>query len=165
MESVDKSVLIDKKFAETSTEKRKAITNRVIQIGSSLGINFAWGGKIGNSRDAHRLIYLSEGKEPVVRNALVEGLFQANHEREMDISDKELLRGIAVDAGIEAAEVDAWLATDEGGAVVDEEAARSRTETTGVPAFFVQGLGRIDGAQDVSEFMEVFIRIKETSSS
>ena len=145
-----------------SAERVAAMTQRVTQIGHSVGIDFKPGGKIGSTRDAHRFIHLAQTtKSPDVQNALVEKLFEAFHELEKDISSKEVLRGLAVDAGISELEVDEWLDSDLGGDTVDAEALASRREGSGVPRFIVQGAHRVSGAQDSQEFLEIFVKVKE----
>jgi predicted DsbA family dithiol-disulfide isomerase len=146
-----------------SEEKKAAITQRVNQVGQSVGIEFRYGGKIGSTRDAHRLIYLSQSKGIGVQDMLVEGLFEAFHELERDISDCGVLREIAVDAGLVGEEVDECLSTDMGGEVVDEEAKRNRerVNNSGVPYFIIQGIHVVDGAQDFQEFFEAFVKVKE----
>ena len=100
-----------------------------------------------------------------MQDALVEKLFEAYHELGKDISAQDVLREIAVDAGLDGPEVDEWLGSDLGGKIVDDEAAENRKSvTTGVPTFLVQGVHRVDGAQDLQEFLETFIKVKEGES-
>lgn len=125
---------------------------------------FRNGGKIGSTRDAHRLIHLSktQSKPAEIKDALAEKLFEAYPEQEKDISERGVLRGIATDAGLNAVQVDEWLTSDEGGIEVDEEAANNREVVKeGVPHFIIQGVHRVDGAQDVQDFLEVFAKIQE----
>lgn len=135
---------------------------RLTQIGHSVGIDFKSGGKIGSTRDAHRLTHLSQIKSPEVQDALVEKLFEAYHELEKDISSPNVLREIAVDAGLNGSEVGEWLNSNLGGDTVDTEALKNREiGISGVPMFIIQGVHRIDGARDVQEFLEVFTKVKE----
>lgn len=160
---MDKAELADIKLAEWSAERRAAGTKRMLQAGKSVGISFKWGGKIGSTRDAHRLMYLSRSKSPQVQRAIVDGLYAAYHELEKDISTKDVLREISVKAGLEASEVDNWLDSDIGADSVDEEArqVRERIAGSGVPTYFIRGVHRVDGAQDMSDFMDAFIKVKE----
>ena len=145
-----------------SAERVAAMTQHLTQIGNSVGINFKPGGKIGSTRDAHRLIHLTQTtKSPAVQDALVEKLFEAFHELEKDISSKEVLREIAVDAGLGGPEVEEWLDSDLGGDTVDAEALASRRDGSGVPRFIIQGVHRVSGAQDSQEFLEIFVNVKE----
>ncbi|KAF2095929.1 putative thioredoxin [Rhizodiscina lignyota] len=160
--SVDKSELMDTRLSGMSPEQRAALIQRMDQIGRSVGIDFKGGGKIGSTRDAHRLIHLCQAKSAEVQNDLVERLFQAYHELEKDISDRDVLHKIATDAGVNTVEVDEWLASDLGADVVDDEAQKNRdTEASGVPTFIIQGVHRLEGAQDPSDLMEIFVKVKE----
>ena len=160
--SVDKRELAEIKLGGMSSEKVTAMTQRVNQIGRSVGINFSSGGKIGSTRDAHRLVHLSQSKSPDVQDALVNKVFEAYHELEKDISSQDVLGEIARDAGLDGSEVDEWLNSSVGGDLVDAKAESNRKlVTSGVPTFIIQGKHRVDGAQDVEEFLETFIKVKE----
>lgn len=168
-------------------QQKDALERRISQIGRSVGINFRSGGKIGSTRAAHHLIHLAQmvGRGGgSVTNELVGRLFEAYHELELDVSAREVLRRIAVDAGIDQVDVDACLdfcfdsdspastssfessvlTTDEAGnpeSIVDKQARENRQRTnTGVPLFIIQGEYRVDGAQDLMEFVEIFGRIR-----
>jgi predicted DsbA family dithiol-disulfide isomerase len=148
-----------------SSEQVTAMTLRVTQIGRSVGINFKSGGKIGSTRDAHRLIRLSQTKSSNVQKALVDKLFEAYHELEKDISSQHVLREIAIDAGLDGPDVDECLNSSLGGDGVDDEALKNREMVnSGVPTFIIQGVHRVDGAQDPQEFLEIFIKVKEGES-
>ena len=135
---------------------------RMDQIGHSVGIDFKSGGKIGSTRDAHRLIYLSQTKSLQAQDALVEKLFEAYHELEKDISSTGVLRELAVDVGLNDLEVGDWLNSSIGGETVDTEALKNRERgISGVPMFIIQGVHRVGGAGDVQEFLEIFIKVKE----
>jgi predicted DsbA family dithiol-disulfide isomerase len=160
--AVEKSEVRKIKFEGVSTEKMAAMSSRIEQIGRSLGINFKHEGKIGPTRDAHRLILLSESKGHDVTDALVENIFEAYHELERDISNREVLKELAVRAGLDALEVDEWLVSDAGGEQTDRDARANRDiVNSGVPHFIVQGENLIDGAQDPGDFLEVFIKVRD----
>ncbi|KAI0430194.1 DSBA-like thioredoxin domain-containing protein [Xylaria sp. FL1042] len=162
--SVEKSELAKIKLADWSEEKKAAAMNRVEQAGRAMGIHFKHGGKIGpHTRDAHRLVYLSRGKSAELTNALVEKIFEAYHELEKDISSPDVLREIALEAGLGKCEVDEWLNSSAAADSVDEEAKVFREKVTGsgVPSYFIQDVYRLDGAQDADNFMEIFVRLKE----
>ncbi|KAI0458687.1 DSBA-like thioredoxin domain-containing protein [Xylaria acuta] len=159
--SVEKSELAKVKLADWSEEKKAAATKRVEQAGRAVGIHFKHGGMIGpHTRDAHRLVYLSRSKSPEITYALVERIFEAYHELEKDISSLDVLREIALEAGMDKAEVGEWLSSDAAADRVDEEAKAFREKVTGygVPSYFIQGL---EGAQDADDFMEAFVKVKE----
>ncbi|UPK96070.1 hypothetical protein LCI18_007005 [Fusarium solani-melongenae] len=159
--SVDKSEVADMKLADMTTEQREKLYRRMNQIGRSVGINFKSGGKVGDTRFAHSLVRLASTKEPEVLNVVVEGIFQAYHELEKDISAKEVLREIAMNSGIAAAEADELLDSEEQVKAVNDEAEKNKEFLvgTGVPNYTVQR-ERLDGQPDVEDFMEAFIKVK-----
>ncbi|OJJ32667.1 hypothetical protein ASPWEDRAFT_42681 [Aspergillus wentii DTO 134E9] len=163
-DSIEKSELAEKKLAGMRPEQRTALTQRMSQLGRSVGINFKWGGRIGSTRDAHRLIHLSQTKSEDITNALVEKLFEAYHELERDISSRELLFEIAVDAGLDASEVEEYL-NGSGSSTVDEEAQKNKETFGSVPVFIIQGIRRLEGAQESTDFMEIFAQVKDSGSS
>ena len=162
-ESVDKRALVEEKLSGMRDEQREKLFRRMDQIGGSVGISFSGGGKIGDTRQAHRLVHLSQDKSAEVRKLLVEKIYGAYHELEKDISKKEVLCELAVEAGLDAEEVDGWLGSDRDGDLVDEEAQKNRdlVAGSGVPFYVIQGEHKIDGAQDAQDFMEVFVAVKE----
>lgn len=171
--SVDKSELTKTRLASWSPEKVAAARNRVEQAGRSVGIEFSWGGKIGSTRLAHTLTHLAQTRiqegqmgSVQVRDKLVEGIFRAFHTLEMDVSDAKVLRGIATDAGLDEDEVDKCFNSDEAGKNIDAEAAKNRNVTSaGVPYFIIQGEHIVDGAQDLQEFVEAFIKVRESEDA
>lgn len=161
---MEKSELAKVKLADWSEEKKAAATRRVEQAGRAVGIPFKHGGLIGpHTRDAHRLAYLSRSQPPEITNLLVEKIFEAYHELEKDISSFDVLSGIALEAGLEGVDVDQWRNSSIAADDVDEEATvfREKVAGAGVPCYFIQGHHRLEGARDVDEFMEVFVKIKE----
>jgi predicted DsbA family dithiol-disulfide isomerase len=160
---MDKSEVADIKLKGMSAEKRAALTQRMNQLGLSVGIGFKSGGKIGSTRCAHVLIHLSQTRSPEIQDTVVEKLFEAYHELEKDISSLEILGEIAISAGLDGSEVEDLLRSNAGETQVDEEARKNREiATSGVPLFIIQGEHQINGAQDPSEFMEAFIKAKES---
>ncbi|KAL2814881.1 thioredoxin-like protein [Aspergillus cavernicola] len=164
--SVPKSDLVDERLGHMTPEQQTALFNRMNQIGRGVGIYFKGGGLMGAStRDAHRLVYLArvEGVEGLVQGALVEGILRAYHEMERDISERNVLVDVAVQAGLARERVLEWLDSDLGGDVVDDQAWRNKDEGkgAGVPRYVVQGGHRLDGVQDESDFIQLLAEIKE----
>lgn len=189
---MEKSELAKIKLSHMTEQQKDALEKRVNQIGRSVDIHFKSGGKIGSTRAAHHLIHLSQtAGGHVATNELMRKLFEAYHELEMDISARDVLRQIALEAGIglNPADVDACLdfcfdsspsastssfassvlTTDETGnpeSVVDKRARENRQRTsTGVPLFIIQGEYRVDGAQDLMEFVEIFGKIRQSTDT
>lgn len=82
------------------------------------------------------------------------------------ISLADVLKDLAVNAGIDVVlEVDEWLGSDLEADVVDEEARRNKEMVgSGVPSFIIQGVHRIDGAGDPTEFIEALAKVKEAEA-
>ncbi|CAM1511840.1 Fc.00g093530.m01.CDS01 [Cosmosporella sp. VM-42] len=165
--SVGKSEVADVKLKDLGPEQRTKLYERMDQIGRAVGINFEPGGKVGDTRHAHRLVHLSRTKAREVQNSLVEKIFEAYHELEKDISNKEILRELATESGLDVAEVDEWLNSDMDESIVDKEEQENREAVadTGVPTYVIQGVHQVDGAKDIEDFMEMFIKVKEGNVS
>ncbi|KAK2055260.1 DSBA-like thioredoxin domain-containing protein [Colletotrichum caudatum] len=167
-QSVDKSLLAETKLGDMSPGRRAALTQRVEQVGRSVGVSFKWGGKIGpETRDAHRLVGIGGAKGPEVADALVDRLFEAYHELERDISEIEVLRDITVDAGLDPVVAECLIEPGSAFKEVDSEEEKGREVSGGavVLVFVVQGVHPIEGSQDIPAFYEAFVQAKEAESS
>jgi predicted DsbA family dithiol-disulfide isomerase len=139
-----------------------ALSNRLRNIGAQEGINFSFAGKLGNTRDSHRLIHLGKTKGNEVENRIVIELFRDYFEGMGDITSFETLIRVGVKAGIEEEEVRAWLESGRGGEEVDAEVVEAREKGIhGVPHYIIQGKYEVGGGQDPQAFMEVFAQVKE----
>lgn len=162
--AVDKQAFYDAKFG--SKKKASVILGRLVDVGKDSGINFSFGGKIGNTRDSHRLVELAKTKGSDMQTRVVEELFKSYFEEEGDITNHDVLREAAVRAGLEEAEVKSWLESDKGGEAVDHEVSEAQQRgVSGVPNFVLQGKYEIGGAQDAEAFVKVFERVKEMEAS
>lgn len=164
---IDKRVFYDSKFGSSAQAAR--VFQNLETIGKSVGINFRFGGRIGNTRNSHRLIQLagrpSSGEEGAeIQNRVVDQLFAAYFENEEDITDRDVLCACAVRAGLPEEQVRQWLeeGSNVGGDVVDREVEEARARgVSGVPNFTLQGKHSIGGAQDPEAFVKIFEKIKE----
>jgi len=96
-----------------------------------------------------------------VQTRVVEELFRAYFEQERDITSHDVLQDAGVKAGLDDAEVKAWLGSEKGGEEVDREVAEAQMRgVSGVPNFTLQGKYEIGGAQDAEAFVKVFERVK-----
>jgi len=130
--------------AERSAELDRNMTG----IGREVGIDFAFGRmqRTPNTRLAHRLIW--EAGRQGRQNEIVNRLFRAYFEEALDIGSKEVLTGLAAEAGLEAEGVAGALASEESlQAVVEMEQQGYRMGIQGVPFFIVLGKYGISGAQ------------------
>jgi predicted DsbA family dithiol-disulfide isomerase len=148
------------------------------RLGLPDGIQFRFGGWIGNTMRAHQLILWSElhdGQQGSnssssrsatnTTSAVVEAIFRAHFEDERDISNVETLLQIAEQAspGLDVGRVRAWLETGQGVAEIERMAEQAREEgIRGVP-YFQMGDGgmTLNGAQDVEEFFRSLVAYKE----
>jgi predicted DsbA family dithiol-disulfide isomerase len=157
---VDKQKYYEDKFGGGPVIK--AMQERLSGIGKQNGIHFKFGGKIGNTRDSHRLIQLAKTKGPEAQTKVIEQLFERYFENEQDITSLDTLKEAGVAAGLPHAEVDSWLNGESGGPEVDREVAEARRNmVTGVPNFVLQDKYEVQGAQDAAGFKMLFEKIKE----
>ncbi|KAI2616866.1 DSBA oxidoreductase [Hypoxylon sp. NC1633] len=143
-------------------DRLAAMQQRLTLMGREEGIAFGFNGKIGNTRDSHRLIQLGKTKGPDTENRVVLELFKSYFEADGDITSHDTLLAAAEKAGLDKDEVKDWLETGKGGKEVDKEVDEAYAKGIhGVPHFTIQGKYDVDGAQDPQAFLEVFARAKE----
>lgn len=100
----------------------------------------------GNTRDAHRLLQLA--RERSRQPELVEGLHRAYFTEQRSVFEHAALTGLAVDAGLDRAEVEQVLAGNDYDEVVTEEEATAHSlGANGVPFFVIDRRYGISGAQ------------------
>jgi predicted DsbA family dithiol-disulfide isomerase len=111
------------------------------------GLDFHMDGlRSGNTRDAHRLLHLAKarGRQP----ELVERLHRAYFSEQRSIFDRDSLRDLAVEAGLDSLEVVNVLDSDsyDDDVATDEATARA-LGASGVPFFVIDRRYGISGAQ------------------
>ncbi|KAI0380461.1 DSBA oxidoreductase [Hypomontagnella monticulosa] len=154
--------LTERMIQRFGAERLAAMQQRLTLMGREEGINFGFGGKIGNTRDSHRLIQLGKTKGNDVENRVVLELFKSYFENDGDITPHDTLIAAAEKAGVDRAEAKDWLETGKGGKEVDEEVEEAYAKDIhGVPHFTIQGKYDVGGAQDPSAFLEAFASAKE----
>ncbi|KAI0487110.1 DSBA-like thioredoxin domain-containing protein [Xylaria cf. heliscus] len=146
-------------------ERLEMIHQRLTMIGQNEGINFAFAGRVGNTRDSHRLIQLGKTKGNDVENRVVTELFKTYFEGDGDITSHATLIAAGEKAGLVPSEIKEWLDTGKGGAEVDQEVQEAYADgVSGVPNITIQGTHNIGGAQDAEVLMAAFAKIKEASN-
>ncbi|KAL2846180.1 thioredoxin-like protein [Aspergillus pseudoustus] len=160
------SVLVHDRMSRRMTGSQITATQtRLKRAGRGVGIDFAFGGYIGSSRLAHRLLYFAGREEGNAQTQcrLAEVLFRYQFELERDISQLDVVVAAAVEVGIGKEAVEGFLVGDEGIREVAEEARQAREEraVSGVPYFVIAGEKSFDGAGDLSEFFEAFVAARE----
>ncbi|KAG9523029.1 thioredoxin-like protein, partial [Aureobasidium melanogenum] len=177
-QSRDKQTIYVEKFGE---QRVKMMQARLSEIGHELGINFAYGGKAGNTRDSHRLVQLAKTKGEETQTRVMEKLFNAYFELNDDITDHAVLTKAGVSGGLEEQEVKEWLESDKGGPEVDREVAAAQRRfisgkfsgfkdirsclltpaALGVPNFTFNNMYEVGGAEEPATFLQVFNEIKK----
>ncbi|GAB7350978.1 hypothetical protein MBLNU459_g1475t1 [Dothideomycetes sp. NU459] len=162
-QSVDKQQMYERKFGAQRTQMMQV---RLAQIGKQVGIDFAFGGRTGNTRDSHRLIQLAKTKGERAQTRVVEQLFKAYFETERDITDHRVLLEAAVAGGLDETEAKQWLDSDKGGPEVDREVSSAQRKfISGVPNFTVNGKYEVQGAEEPAAFLDIFQRIKASGDA
>ena len=111
----------------------------------------------GNTFAAHRLLHLA--RERGVQDALKERLDRATFTEGSPASDPAALADLAVEVGLDRAEVEQVLASDRyAEAVRADEAQAAAFGITGVPFFVVAGRYGVSGAQPADLLLQVLER-------
>lgn len=151
--------------ARFGEERIRAMFPNLTRVGREEGIDFSYGGHIGNTFDSHRLIWKAreEGGSDL-QDQVVESLFKAYFEEEKSMGDWSVLRECAERAGMKTA---GSVLSEEGGgdvgrAEVEGEMREYRVgyRATGVPLFVVDGKYALSGAQPPEAFLELFARLR-----
>jgi len=124
-----------------------AANARLTDLAAAEGLSFHLdAARGGNTFDAHRLLHLAA--ERGVQDAVKERFMRAYFTEGEPIGDHETLTRLAIDAGLDEADVKAALTSDEYAADVrnDEEQAAAYG-ISGVPFFVIDGRYGVSGAQ------------------
>jgi predicted DsbA family dithiol-disulfide isomerase len=135
---------------------RKGTYERVAAVGATLGIPYAFD-RITvqpNTLNAHRLLAYAEraGRQDEVAEALFRAYFTAG----ADLTDLSRLAAIAGEAGLDSAQVAAYLAGDEDRAEVlrADNDARNSGMVDGVPFFIFNHKVGVPGAQESAVLLD-----------
>jgi len=161
-QGIEKQAYFQQRFGP---ERTVMMQSRLSAIGKSVDINFKFGGKTGNTRDSHRLVQLGKTHGPEKQTRVIEELFKGYFENEKDITSREVLTQAGLDAGLDSAEVEGWLASDKGGPEVDREVQQAKSKfISGVPFFTINDRYHLEGAEDPSAFLEIFETISDSNN-
>lgn len=150
-------------------DRLEALTRRLALMGQGEGICFSFQGKMGNTRDAHRLVQLARARDEggaggSVQERLMAALMRGYFEEGADITSHEMLLGAASEAGLDREEAKSWLEEGKGGEEVDREVEEAYAKgIRGVPHFIINDKYEIGGAQDVEAFLGEFVKVKEAA--
>jgi predicted DsbA family dithiol-disulfide isomerase len=149
------------RIAQKNGDMAPGIITRLERVGRGCGITFSFAGRIGNTRDSHRLLRFAGRKGQEVPREVLGCLFRDVFEGEGDVSSREDLMRVAVKAGLDGEEVRVFLKGEKDGVEVDEMAAKARREgVRHVPFVDVNGVS-VEGALDPGEFFEVIVKARE----
>ncbi len=156
-EGVDRASYRAWKFG--GAEKAAAIDARIQSAAAQVGLEFRQDlmKRTPNTIDAHRLIWFAGQKS--VQDATMEIVFRAYFIEGQDVGQHDVLADCAALAGIDRAEVMAFLSGD----LVDAEmraADQSAREAgvSGVPSFFLDGYSVFSGAMPAEQMADAFRR-------
>jgi predicted DsbA family dithiol-disulfide isomerase len=127
--------------------RAEAMISNMTEVGAAEGLDFRFDcAQSGNTFDAHRLLHLAGQR--AVQDALEERLMRAYFTEGEPIGEPEALVRLAAEAGLDADEVSATLASDAYASEVreDEQEAR-KLGISGVPFFVLGGRYGVSGAQ------------------
>ncbi len=157
-EGLNQKEYLSKKFG--SEARYEQITSQTTQTAATEGLKFDFSKqKVSpNTRDAHRIIYLSkeEGKQPQTKEAFMKAYFEEG----VDLSKKENLIAVAVKAGLTKEKVASWLDSDEGLAEVEmAEKINYQRGISGVPFYIINNKYGVSGAQPTEAFIDMFKQV------
>lgn len=157
-----KGVPVQERMAQKfGADKLDVMTQRMRHMGQSEGICFSFQGKMGNTRDAHRLSQLAKTKGLDMQSRVMAELMRGYFEESGDITSHDMLLDAAEKAGLDRAEAQEWLEQGKGGEEVDKEVEWAYAKgVQGVPHFIINDRYEIGGAQDVEAFLGEFVRVK-----
>ena len=144
---------------EKAAERIKGIS----EMGQRAGLDFRYAEtRYTNTFDAHRLTKLARNKKKSLADRLSERLYHAYFAEGLELADHETLVRIAVEEGMEEAEVRAFLKTDKYADEVrlDEREAQNYG-VSGVPFFLLAGKYAVPGALPVEEMKRLLKKVKE----
>ncbi|KAL2151374.1 hypothetical protein VTH82DRAFT_6472 [Thermothelomyces myriococcoides] len=158
---VDVNVHLAEKYGP---QRAAMINSHLTAVGEAEGIKFSQQRKVGNTRDAHRLVQLAKTKSADAQDRLVSTLFRSHFEEGADITSQGVLVAVAEKAGLDKNEAQDWLDQGKGGEEVDKEVGEAYQKGIhGVPNFTINDRYELNGAQDPQKFLEVFAQAKKTS--
>ncbi len=136
----------------TTIERAEQMNARVTTLAAAEELEYHLDqAKPSNTFDAHRLIHLAASKG--VQGAVMERLMHAYFTEGQPIGDAETLARVAAEAGLDAGEARATLASDDFAEDVRADEARAAAfGISGVPFFVIDERYGVSGAQPLEVF-------------
>jgi len=150
----DNATRIAEKYGRTKAQA-EAMIQSVSDTAAKDGLHFELAkSRSGNTFDGHRVLHLAAAKG--LQDAVKERFFRGYMSEGEAIGEHEVLVRLAADAGLDADEVRAVLASDRYASDVraEEDAAR-RLGIQGVPFFVFAGKHAVSGAQPADVILRV----------
>jgi predicted DsbA family dithiol-disulfide isomerase len=177
VEVVHRSFQLDPTRPKGQTQKRRemlmtkyhltaaqveALDARMEQTAAADGLEYHLGdGVTGNTFDAHRLLHLAA--ERGRQDAALERFYRAYFSEGRSLFDDASLTALAVEAGLDAADVGRVLASDAYAAEVATDIREAQAlGANGVPFFVVDNRFGVSGAQSIDVFAQVLARARES---
>ena len=141
-----------------------AMEAKMEQTAAAEGLEYHMDGlHIGNTSDAHRVVHLAASVG--LQDAMVERLFRAHFTERRSVFSRESLVTLAVEVGLDEAEVRAVLESDRyADAVAEDAAAASRLGANGVPFFVIDMRYGASGAQPTELFTQALTEAWSTAA-
>ena len=149
----------ENRFAEKyglSVEDARARIESISEMGRAEGLDFRYlTTRYTNTFDALRLTKFAQARG---HDEIVEKLFDAYFTKNLELANFDVLKNIAAECGLDVAEVEKFLASDEFAAEVrDDEREAMAYGIHGVPHFIINGKYSMNGAQP-TDFIEESLR-------
>ncbi len=132
-----------------SKEQAAANIAHISKLGEAEGLDFKYATTLfTNTMDAHRLTKLAQSKSAKLADAVSEKLYKAYFTDNLELADRELLKKIGTECGLDKSEIMETLESDryEDDVRLDEREA-ARYGIHGVPYFVINGKLAISGAE------------------
>ena len=171
-EGMDRRDYLAAKFG--GDERAEHVYSAIREAGESTGLDFDFSAmpRQPNTLDSHRLIDRAgraaegSGGRTGLQDAVVERLFRACFMEGRDIGDRETLVELAADAGMDADETRAYLASDEDAERIRQEDLIARQMgIQGVPCFIVNRQYAVSGAQEPAVFLKAFEQVLQAEDA
>lgn len=146
---------------QTTPEQAVAMMSRVADLAAQEGLVMHMERtRHSNTTAAHRLLHLALDSGGADLQARVNAdLMAAHFEHGLDVGDQDVLRRVAVEAGLDPGDVDEVLASERYADAVAADVRQARAYgATGVPFFVVDEKYGVSGAQSVEVFTQVLER-------
>ena len=161
-EGPDYADRLARKYSRTRAQAEQMLASMTAAAAAE-GLDFHFERAVAaNTFAAHQVIHL--GGERGVQDAVKERLLRAYFTEGEPVGDRATLVRLAAEAGLEAAEVEKALETQEHAAAVREDQARAGAlGISGVPFFVIDRSYGVSGAQPAEQLLAVLERAWEES--